>query len=597
MSRFDRESSAPSADAAADSVHHALTHWRATFDERLEALERALREPSHAELSALIVDFTRVAGEEAQAAARQACLEAESSAQRAADAADADRQALDETHAALVESRQLHSEARQVLDATRRAHEESRRAYENAVRSLDEAQRAAHEARREAADARQQLADTVSQAQEADEERRELAGIQAQLQAQLEQSRAEAQDARAQVAVLREQLTAASAEAETRSRDLQSFRRRLEQAVHDAEQRSSAQESERIRLEQLATDASARSMSATSERDVARGQLAGVTNEVERLRSQLESAASRISGLEREVSDRDRTIDVLKRTQAVTVAPAARPPNPPVARTPDPPVVVPALALSQVVVEGRPPIPPPAGVAHIGGVSPIGLQVDEILVPRASAPELAPVVDPTFPLAAESLSDDTSSNAAEDVEDARADDPPLSPESTGVFSTVADALRAWTTETVASLPTGPVAPEVSGALPASNGVEAPKTPDVGAFDVVRQTVRHELAAQRVTVTIDQEPGQLVDLSAGGAQVVTSSMLKPGRQVRVAFPSAGPLATARAKIIWSRLEPPTHGGGELQYRAGLAFVKVDAKVLSRVLTACERPTPSGKPSGR
>lgn len=598
MSRFDRASSAPSADTAADSVHHALTHWRATFDERLEALERALREPSHAELSALIVDFTRVAGEEAQAAARQACLEAESSAQRAADAADADRQALDETRAALVESRQLHSDARQALDATRRAHDESRRAYENVVRSLDEAQRAAQEARREAADARQQLADTVSQAQEADEERRELAGIQAQLQAQLEQSRAEAQDALAQVAVLREQLTAASAEAETRSRDLQVFRRRLEQAVHDAEQRSSAQESERIRLEQLATDASARSMAATSERDVARAQLTDVTNEVERLRSQLESAAARISGLEREVSDRDRTIDALKQTQAVTtVAPAVRTPDPPVARTPDPPVVLPAPAPSQVAVESRPTIPSPAGVAPIGGVSPIGLQVDEILVPHASAPALAPVVEQTCTLAAESRSDDTSSKVPEDVEDARADDPPLSPESTGVFSTVADALRAWTTETVASQPTGPVTPEVSGALPASSGVEAPKTPDVAAFDVVRQTVRHELSAQRVTVTIDQEPGQLVDLSAGGAQVVTSSMLKPGRQVRLAFPSAGPLATARAKIIWSRLEPPTHGGGELQYRAGLAFVKVDPKVLSRVLTVCERPTPSGKPSGR
>lgn len=569
MSRFDRAPSVPSADTAADSVHHTLTQWRATFDERLEALERALREPTHAELSGLIIDFTRVAGEEAQAAARHASLEAELSARRAVEAADADRQALDETQAALVESRQLHSDARQALDATRRAQEEARRAYESAVRSLDDAQRAAQEARREAAEARQQLADAVSQARQADEERRELAGIQAQLHAQLERSRADAQDALAQVAVLQEELTGATAEAETRSRELLTFRRRLEQAVHDAEQRSAAQETERIRLEQQATDAAARTMSATSERDKARSQLTGVTSELERLRLQLESAAARISGLEHEVSDRDRTIEALQRAQAVSVVAAAgTPPEPP-----EPPAPAP-----QAVVESGPTIEKPAEIPDVGGVSPIELP------------------EPTFPFAVEPPSDHTLSGQAQDVEDAPADDPPLSPESTGVFSTVADALRAWTTETVASPPTGSAMGEPED-LPVSVGAEAPASPEVPAYDVVRQSVRHELVARRIIVTIDQEPGQLVDLSAGGAQVVTSSMLKPGRQVRLAFPTVGPLAVGRAKIVWSRLEPPTHGGGELQYRAGLAFVKVDAKILGRVLTAADSPTPSVKRPGR
>jgi len=104
------------------------------------------------------------------------------------------------------------------------------------------------------------------------------------------------------------------------------------------------------------------------------------------------------------------------------------------------------------------------------------------------------------------------------------------------------------------------------------------------WDVVRQSARHDLTSLRIDVTIDSEPGTLVDLSAGGAQVVTAGMLKPGRHVRVTFPASGPLATGKAKIAWSRLEPPSQGGGELQYRAGLTFTRIEQRTIDKVLGA-------------
>lgn len=576
MSPFDRASS-PSGfdqtDPLAAAPQQALTHWRAAFDDRLEALERALRGPADTgELSALIMDFTRVAGEEAEAAARQATLDAQTSARQASQAVD--RQDLDAAQVALAEARRQHNDARQALDATRRAQDETRRAYESAVRSLDDTQRALQEAHREAADARRLVADAESQARQADEERRELAGIQTQLQAQLDQARTQAQDAGAQITSLQEELAEARREVEARNRELQTFRRRLEQAVHDAEERSRAQEAERARLAQDVAEASVRTDAAVRDRDTVQEALARASSEIDQLRSQMEAAAARIIGLEQELRESSHVIETLRQAEQTAKLVTAEE----------------LVAASVDSVPCPPPaLPPPPTADVVGAVAAIASPcAEERVQPGPSEATLwadapgAPVgVADTI---ARERSSAESAVAIEATDQASAEDPPLSPESTGVFSTVADALRAWTTETDA--PDGRVAaPTLSSAsLSATPEVSAESaSPEVPQYDIVRQTVRYDLAARRIDVMIDREPGNLVDLSSSGAQVVTSSMLKPGRQVRLTFPTAGPLAAARAKIVWSRLEPPTHGGGELQYRAGLTFQKIDVKTIERVLS--------------
>lgn len=584
MSPFDRAPSGSGfdqADPLAASTPPALTHWRAAFDDRLEALERALRGPADAgELTALIMDFTRVAGEEAEAAARQATLDAQTSARHATETPD--RQELDTVQAALAEVRRQHSDARQALDATRRAHEETRRAYDSAVCSLDDMQRALQEAYREAADARRLLADAESQAQQADEERRELAGIQTQLHAQLDEARTQSRDASAQSASLQEELAEARREAEARSRELQTFRRRLEQAVHEAEERSRAQDADRVRLEQDIAEASARTTAAMRDRDATQHELAGVSSELERLRPQVEATAARIASLEQDLIDRNQVIEALQQAQPTAklatveeLAAASVEAVPGLSAALPPPTVPPAadVAVSDAVI------------ASTQAEEPIQRGSSEAMRWLHSLGEPVGAVEPAAP-------GPFSVESTEAIDEAAAEDPPLSPESTGVFSTVADALRAWTTEPVAPGERAP-APTPSAASPSpahdDAGVDSP-LPEVPQYDIVRQAVRYDLAARRIHVTIDHEPGHLVDLSRGGAQVVTSSMLKPGRQVRLTFPAVGPLATAKAKIAWSRLEPPTHGGGELQYRAGLTFLKVDVKTIERVLSAV--PTKRG-----
>lgn len=591
MISFERGSAASSvnsSDPHAASAHQALVHWRAAFDQRLEALERALRDPTDvSELSTLIVDFTRVAGEEAEAAARQAALEAQLSARPVPDATDEDRRALEEARGALADARRQHQDARQALDATRRAHEETRRAhdetrraYDQAVRSLDDTQRALQDAHREIAEARRLVADAETQTQQADEERRELVGIQAQLQGQLEDARVQAHDAAAQCAALREEVAEATREAEARGRELQTFRRRLEQAVHDAEERSRAQEAERARFQREAAEATGRATALERERDDVRQEVARAQREIEQLRLQVDASAARISALDQEIVSRDRLIERWQQ-DASSVACSTS------VQLPEPSHATERLPATTVPTEEWTEPEPNASSAAAVEESEVSADAEASseAMPWLQSPEAVGASEPSAVLATAPL--ETAPVAAVDVasvdpaEEPAEDDPPLSPESTGVFSTVADALRAWTIETVAPGEAGPQLP-AAGAHAGSSGGDTEIRPDAPQYDVVRQSFRHHLAARQIEVRIDQEPGHLVDLSVGGAQVVTASMLKPGRQVRVTFPAAGPLAVARAKIAWSRLEPPTHGGGELQYRAGLTFVKIDAKTIERVI---------------
>ena len=66
-----------------DSPQRTLAGLRAALESRLAALEEALADPSRGEsLESLILDLSRVAIEEAQAAASQACFQTKAEADR-----------------------------------------------------------------------------------------------------------------------------------------------------------------------------------------------------------------------------------------------------------------------------------------------------------------------------------------------------------------------------------------------------------------------------------------------------------------------------------------------------------------------------------
>ena len=257
-------------------------------------------------------------------------------------------------------------------------------------------------------------------------------------------------------------------------------------------------------------------------------------------------------------------------TTAVTPAPA-------VAAASPAPVTSPALQWLQSLQAQPVPAPPASSPLNPALLAPAFGSPEGQTVPEEDV-EALPVDHELDDLFEADASEETGSDG---------EDGPVSPDSTGVFSTVADALRAWTIEPAGEpAPPSPSPAVLSAAAAAEAAPVDPSrpAPTPSQYDLVRKSPRYELSSRRISVLVDDVPGDLVDLSDHGAQVVTSGMLKPSSHVRVAFPSGGPLATAKAKVAWSRLEPPTHGGGELQYRAGLSFTKIDPKTIERVLKA-------------
>ena len=98
----------------------------------------------------------------------------------------------------------------------------------------------------------------------------------------------------------------------------------------------------------------------------------------------------------------------------------------------------------------------------------------------------------------------------------------------------------------------------------------------GAFSPSRRANRHAFR-EPLEVKLDDETALLVDLSTIGAQVLSSSALKPNKAVKMQLPSADAIILCKAKIIWSRFEPPTPGK-PVRYRAGMVFTQADAAAL-------------------
>ena len=79
---------------------------------------------------------------------------------------------------------------------------------------------------------------------------------------------------------------------------------------------------------------------------------------------------------------------------------------------------------------------------------------------------------------------------------------------------------------------------------------------------------------KVGVDFGGEAGALVDLSIAGAQVVSAKPLEQGRESALTLMSDEIPLKAKAKVMWSRLDPNSQGQ-PMRYRAGLLFTAVDA----------------------
>jgi chromosome segregation ATPase len=78
---------------------------------------------------------------------------------------------------------------------------------------------------------------------------------------------------------------------------------------------------------------------------------------------------------------------------------------------------------------------------------------------------------------------------------------------------------------------------------------------------------------KMMVDIEGESAQLVDLSVGGAQVLSQVPLDLNREAAVSLVSDEIPVSGRAKVMWTRADPKSTGRS-LRYRAGIEFTDVD-----------------------
>jgi CheY-like chemotaxis protein len=115
------------------------------------------------------------------------------------------------------------------------------------------------------------------------------------------------------------------------------------------------------------------------------------------------------------------------------------------------------------------------------------------------------------------------------------------------------------------------------AVPLASGPEpdAPTSPGP-SWRGTRRAVRYHLR-QNVQIQVDGNPLSVVDMSAVGAQVVSSAVLRPNQRVRVSVTTDNFVMRFRATVAWAKFEL-SNGSEPQRYRAGLEFTDADRAAM-------------------
>lgn len=118
--------------------------------------------------------------------------------------------------------------------------------------------------------------------------------------------------------------------------------------------------------------------------------------------------------------------------------------------------------------------------------------------------------------------------------------------------------------------------------PRNGGEEKAAPPATAPLDQrgTRRAPRFKIATG-VEVQIDGHPAAVVDLSVVGAQVISSTTLKPNQRIRVTVPDGSKLMRFSGAVAWASFEIPK---GAARYRAGVEFFDADQAALTRFIDA-------------
>jgi CheY-like chemotaxis protein len=157
-------------------------------------------------------------------------------------------------------------------------------------------------------------------------------------------------------------------------------------------------------------------------------------------------------------------------------------------------------------------------------------------------------------------------------------DPNLGHAEVRVMSHTGDYLRQVAKPAVVDTSTVPEPAQDAEAVPASSGTtvateEPPRRLD---WHGTRRAARHRVRSG-LEIQLDGNPATVVDLSIVGAQVVSSTVLRPNQKVRVGIPNEDFVMRFRGAIAWAKFELPKPTAPP-RYRAGIEFVDADATAV-------------------
>jgi hypothetical protein len=89
----------------------------------------------------------------------------------------------------------------------------------------------------------------------------------------------------------------------------------------------------------------------------------------------------------------------------------------------------------------------------------------------------------------------------------------------------------------------------------------------------RRAARHPVRSG-IEMQFDGNPASVIDLSPYGAQVVSTTVLRPNQKVRISLPSDDFVMRFRGTVVWAQFELTQIP----QYRAGIEFTDADARAL-------------------
>ena len=81
----------------------------------------------------------------------------------------------------------------------------------------------------------------------------------------------------------------------------------------------------------------------------------------------------------------------------------------------------------------------------------------------------------------------------------------------------------------------------------------------------------------VEIQLDGNPAAVVDLSTVGAQVLSSTILRPNQKVRVSVPNDDVVMRFRGAVAWAKFELPKPADAPV-YRAGVEFLDADGQAI-------------------